>query len=245
MNYKMFSIPEADRFWNKFINHNNIVNEKYKTFCSEENKDRSLCDRDRFVEKFFKKYIGKYISVIDKVFTGTISKYGNNSYYYLDLVKPVSIYSMDYDDMNIDYSGDLLIHPKKNYYRIQYVRNQNMIYGSGYIEISAMDIMGNTVSWKCNQNFIRNFQFRFITEQEFNHIANFFKDDRDLIPFTGKRILGFKEMVEKKLCRKNCAINKIPTVYEDVETLAVDRDDAYNKFREKHDFYVHSYDIKE
>ena len=29
------------------------------------------------------------------------------------------------------------------------------------------------------------------------------------------------------------------------DNLAVDRDDAYNKFREKHDFYVHSYDIKE
>ena len=244
MNYKMFSIPEADRFWNKFISHKNFVNEKYKTFCREENKNRSICDRDRFVEKFFKKYIGKYIAVIDKVFTGSISKYGDNSYFYL--VKPISIYSMDYNEMNTNYSGELLIHPKKNYYKIQYVSNHNMMYGSGgYIEISAMDVMGNTVSWKCNQNFIRNFQFRFITEQEFNHVANLFMDDRDLIPFTGKRILGFNEMVEKKLCRKNCAANKIPTIYEDVETLAVDREDAYDKFKAKHDFYVHSCDIKE
>lgn len=242
-NHKTPSIPEADRFWNKPTNHNNTANEKYKTFCFEENKDRSLCDRDRFVEKFFKKYIGKYIAVIDKVFTGTISKYGNNSYYYL--VKPVSIHSTDHDDTNINHPGEPPTNPKKNHHRIQHARNHNMMYGSGYIEISAMDVMGNTVSWKCNRNFISNFQFRFTTEQEPNHTANPPKDDRDPTPPTGKRIPGPKETAEKKPRRKNRAAKKTPTVYEDVETLAVDRDDAYNKFKEKHDFYVHSYDIKE
>lgn len=245
MKYELLTTQEADRFWNKFLSHDRTVNEKFATFCSKENADRYLCDRDRFVEKFFKPYIGKYIAAIDKICTGSMNTYDENHHYFY-AIKPVSIYSFEYDKLDsFNFTGTKLIRPRKNYFRINYAANHNEMYGNGgYIEIRAEDVIGNTVSWKCDRDFIRNFQFKIISEDEFRHISDFFKDDRDLIPVVGQRILMFYEMVERKLCRKNCAQDKIPTIYEPIETMALDCDDAWNKFNKMKGVYVHSLDPK-
>lgn len=245
MKYELLTTQEADRFWNKFMCHDKTVNEKFMTFCSNENADRSLCDRDRFVEKFFKPYIGKCIAAIDKIFSGSMNTCGENQHYF-HMIKPLSIYSMEYDKLDtFNFTGTKIIYPRKNYFRIHYAANHNLMYGDGgYIEIRAEDVIGNMVSWKLDRHFLRNFQFKLISEEEFRHIADLFKDDRDMIPIVGQRILLFNKMIERKLCRKNCAQDKIPTIYEPIETMALDCDDAWNKFNEMKGVYVHSLDPK-
>ena len=63
MKYDMLPYKTIDRLWNAFQGHSGCVNEKYKAFKRED----SYCysDRDRFVAKFFKKYVGKCIAFAD------------------------------------------------------------------------------------------------------------------------------------------------------------------------------------
>ena len=196
MKYDMIKYDIADRIWNAFIHNDDCINKHYESFRN----DDSYCssDRDRFVSKFFRRYVGMYIIFMDKVDIG--SKIDNCFFNH----EPMSIYDTRYRiGQFYSNNGESIIVPRKKYLHINSFRAVNEMYGCGYIEMSCSDVLGDNFKVKLNYQSLSRIQFKEITRWEFEVIARQFYDDRDYIRFDVTRFLTIDEMKERKIKMKN------------------------------------------
>lgn len=210
MKYDMLSYKAVERIWDAFQGHAACVNEKYKAFKRED----SYCysDRDRFVAKFFKKYVGKCIAFVDKVVVG--SRVGSCFFYR----EPESKFAPKYSVSSF-YNPVFSI--QKKYLCINYFRAVNEMYGTGYIEMSCVDALGAKFDVRLDRSSLMYVQFKEITKLEFDMVANLFNDDRDPRPYQVERY-----MVRETTSRRGKKKQEVIT--EEVTVMAKDAEEARN-----------------
>ena len=214
MKYTMLDSEVVERICNTFYGHSEFINDKYNGFAKGNKTNYS--DRNRFVEKFFSRYIGKYIVLVDKELIGCV---GDLSVYASDRQ---SIYSSK-TKLDTCCIGKPLYRTVKKYLRVGGFSATNERYGSGYIEMVCMDIYGVVFCMRLDGNNLHRMQFREITEEEFNGIAALFADDREDVPFKVTRFLTYEEIKKKHLTRSKT----LPQ--ETVSVLAKDAEEAMDK----------------
>ena len=211
MKYDMIPKETVKRICDTFYNHSASVNEKYNKLLSEEGTQYSKSDRDRFVERFFKKYIGTYFAMIDK---NIYAIKFNNCFSW---IKPYSIFSCKQQDY---IQGDYLYRTSKIYLYIQGFMAINEMYGIGYIKMMCIDIFGKQVDVKLDYDTLSKLQFMKIDKKEFDKLSRLFKDDREDRPFKVTRYLNEKEMKQRKPKRITSEI---------ITVMAKDAEEAYKK----------------
>lgn len=218
MKYDMLLHETINRVWDTFLGHAECVNEKYKTFKGD--KTYWYSDRDRFVGRFFKKYIGKYIAFIDRELIG----YSMDNYFFPKA--PQSVYSNEYYKSWGCNKGEPVIRVQKKYLVITGFTAINEMYGQGYIEMSCVDAMGYDIRIRVDHNNMLRFQFKEISESEMGSVVRLFKDDRDDRPFKVTRYLTYEEIKERNT--KNGKTKKIKEhlVQEQTTVMAKDVDEA-------------------
>lgn len=78
MKYDMLDKESVKRVLDTFEAHSLFINKKYEAFKSKDNYWSS--DRDRFVGRFFKKYLGKFFILIDKEVIGYYDEYNDTGF---------------------------------------------------------------------------------------------------------------------------------------------------------------------
>ena len=222
MKYNMIPRSVVKKIWNLFQDHSYCENEKYKEIIKKP--DYSCSDRDRFVARFFKPYVGKYIVLVNKDEIGIMSEDGRVYVWTGD--EPVSCYSRkaykrEYCPGKPNYQVN------RKYLYVQGFYNANERYGQGYICMSCQDILGNTFDVVLSRNNLLDMQFREITEEEFKAVADLFTDDREPVPFKVTRYLNYEEMKSRRLLTKYRKEKTLLT--ETVIVPALDVADAYTK----------------
>jgi hypothetical protein len=195
--YKMISKEVAHRLCETFYDHSMFVNEKYKTFRIGE--DWISSDRDRFVNKFFKPYVGRYFILINKDVVAL--KYGDS---YMPIEQPYSIFSLNrgYKETTNFMSEGNYKRVSKKYLHINYFQAVNEPYGRGYMLMHCSDLLGDSFSIKLDASTLTSIQFIEITKKEFNDIVDLFVDNREEMTFKVTRFLTIEEMKERKLMRR-------------------------------------------
>lgn len=218
MKYDMLPYKTVERVWDTFQDHSCCINEKYASFKGKDNYWYS--DRDRFVGRFFKKYIGKYIAFIDRELIG----YSMDNYFFPSA--PQSVYSNEYHKSWGCNRGEPVIRVQKKYLAITRFTAINEMYGLGYIEMSCVDAMGYDIRIRVDHNNMLRFQFREISESEMESVVRLFKDDRDDRPFKVTRYLTYEEIKERKVKGKKVKKTEERLVQEEVVVMAKDIDEA-------------------
>lgn len=187
MKYNMLPETAVKRICDAFYAHSMCVNERYAQF----NKSTPYwySDRDRFVGRLSKQFVGKMIAFMDKeVFA-----------YAYDgcpiAIDPHSVFSTK--EVQMWNRGKPLTRAVKRYYFIQRFNAVNEINGSGYISMECLDVFGNTVVIRIDEANLKAFQFAEITSAEFGSVAKLFEDDRDSMPFQVTRYLDYEEILKR------------------------------------------------
>lgn len=218
MKYDMIPRDVVSHVMDTFYGHSCCINHDYKAFRKDGDIDDS--DRDRFVGRFFKKYVGRFICIIDReIIAGTYNGY-------VFAANPVSVYRVGSmgDSLNV---VEPLFRVKKRYLRIYDFRAVNEMYGSGFVEMLCIDAFGDRFDVRLDVNNLNSLQFREITESEFAAVSQLFVDDREDVPFKVTRYLNFDEMKSRKL--KGDTLVK-----ETIEVMAKDIDEASKKVTNVH-----------
>lgn len=215
MKYDMLSRETVKRVWDTFQSYNEGINQMYKSFALDG--DYDLSDRDRFVNKFFNKFCGKYIAFID------VQKIGAKIDSFAYFQHPESVYAPMYGERDYTIKGEPITRVQKKYLCIDGFRAVNMRYGYGYIEMSCTDMCYNKFSVQLDYNNMRHIQFKEITKKEFERVSKLFQDDRSEIPFIVTRYLTWEEMKRRNL------IDGTEPVKEDVKVMAKDMLEASKK----------------
>lgn len=235
MIYNMFDEHVYSKFLELFNKKSTYLNEKYEKVA---NLGYSITDAERFLNRVCRKYIGLNICIIDKVVTATKTAYknydGKVEAFINHLGKQISWYSTDSDEFQYISTDNLWIFPKKRYLSITNISACNKMHGGAYIVMTTKDIItGDVHCYRLDSRFFRHIQYTMVDEQMVLMLSTLLNDDREDIEFEVSRRMTFDEMVSAKLCRKNCAANKIP--FNDpravVKTVikAKDYNDAYAK----------------
>lgn len=202
-----------------FDNHDAHINEKYEKIKNKDNWWSS--DRDRFVGRFFKKYVGKKFILMDKEIVAYRDTIEEHAFY--STCEPTSLYSREYRDNCSNYRGVPLYRHSKKFLHVTYIHAVNRMYGSGFIEMECQDILGRQFHYVLDFNTLINMQFREIDDDEFGRMAELFCDDRDDRAYKVTRYLSADEMkARKKSLRKGL-------VKETVTVMAKDSEDACKK----------------
>lgn len=221
MKYDMLPYKTVARVWDTFQAHSACVNEKYETFKGKDNYWSS--DRERFVGRLFKLYVGKYIVFIDKLVRGYVSTYGGHAFYHV--CRPQSVYSNEYY-RSWGTRGEPSFVSQKRYLCVTGFRAVNEMYGSGYIEMSCVDERGSDFKVRLDHNNMTRIQFKEIPKAEFDGIAQLFEDDREPMPFKVKRYFTYEEIKERKVKGKKVKKTAERLVQEEVVVMAKDIDEA-------------------
>lgn len=229
MKYTMIPRPVVEKICNLFQDHSYCVNEKYKEITKKP--EYSCSDRDRFVARFFKPYVGKYIVLVNKDEIGRMMADGNIVAWNGD--EPVSCYSRKAYKSKIYNGGKPWYSVNRKYLYVQRFENVNEAYGQGYICMSCQDILGNTFDVVLSHNNLQAMQFREITEEEFKAVADLFTDDREPVPFKVTRYLNYEEMKSRRLLTKYRKEKTLLT--ETVIVPALDVADACTKVENVND----------
>ena len=226
MKYDMFDRESVNRVLDTFEAHSLFINKKYEAFKSKDNYWSS--DRERFVGRFFKKYLGKFFILIDKEVIGYHDEVNDIGYF--SSVDPVSIYSSDYNEHFYHYRGKRITRTVKKFLCVSCIRAVNTSAGSGYIELSCYDMFGDKVKYMLDLQMLANMQFKEITEEEFNQMMRLFQDDRDEREFKVARYLDADELKSRKRSeRKNLIKVGRYLAKEIVTVMAKDSEDAMTK----------------
>ena len=215
MKYTLLDSKVAGRICDAFYGHSEYINEKYNAFAKA---TYTCSDRERFVNKFFSKYIGKHIVLADKEIIG----YASDNFMYAS--ECVSVYSSSAKP-NIYNRGKPLYRRIKKFLVVRGFTARNEMYGSGYIEMNCWDVFGNPFCIRLDSYTLDQIQFREITEEAFNSVAGLFTDDRDEIPFKVTRFLDYEEIKKKHLTRSKA----LPQ--ETVSVMAKDAEEAMGKVK--------------
>ena len=211
MRYDYLPHDTAKRVLDAFYGHDMCINKAFEKFRNPDTYWSS--DRERFVGKFFKKYAGKHIVIIDREIIG----YNYNNFF--SFCNPLSVYSTENKEHY--FNGEAVIRKSRKYLAITGFRAINEMYGRGYIEMSCYDVFGNKFGYRIDQYTLSKLQFRELTEAEFKSVADLFTDDRDDLPFKVTRFITRDEAKEKKIKVKR---GEIPR--ETVTVYAKDDSDA-------------------
>ena len=224
MMYDMLQYETVKRVWETFQAHSAFINKKYETFKGENTYWTS--DRERFVGRFFKPYVGKCIAFTDKLVRGYKSEYDGLAFYHS--CRPQSVYSNEYY-RSWGANGEPLFMSQKRYLCITGFQAVNELYGLGYIEMSCLDERGGDFKVRLDHNNLLRIQFKEISEVEYGSVARLFEDDRDDRPYKVKRYFVNKEVKERKV--KGQVVQKVKehVVTEEVEVMAKDIDAASKK----------------
>ena len=223
MKYNMIPRKVVEKIWNLFQDHSYSDNAKYKEIIKKP--DYACSDRDRFVARFFKPYVGKYIVLVNKDEIGRMSRDGKVFAWKGD--EPVSCYSRKDYKSNIYNSGKPWYSVNRKYLHVQRFDNVNEMHGGGYICMRCQDILGHTFDVVLTFNNLLDMQFREITETEFKAVADLFTDDRESVPFKVTRYLDYEEMKSRGLLPKYRKEKTLLT--ETVIVQALDVADACTK----------------
>lgn len=221
MMYDMLPYETVKRVWETFQAHSACINKNYEKFKGKETYWYS--DRERFVGRFFKPYVGKCIAFTDKLVRGYKSEYDGHAFYHS--CSPQSVYSAEYYRSS-GANGEPLFISQKRYLCITGFQAVNELYGLGYIEMSCLDERGGDFKVRLDHNNLLRIQFKEISEAEYSGVARLFEDDRDDRPYKVKRYFVNKEVKERKV--KGQVVQKIKehVVTEEVEVMAKDIDAA-------------------
>lgn len=223
MKYNMIPRPVVEKMWNLFQDHSYFKNEKYKEITKKP--DYSCSDRDRFVVRFFKPYVGKYIVLVNKDEIGRRMTATGNAYAWTG-DEPVSCYSRKAYTRGY-FQGKPVYRVNRKYLYVYRFENVNEAYGQGYICMSCQDTLGNTFDVVLSHNNLQDIQFREITEEDFKAVADLFTDDREPVPFKVTRYLNYEEMKSRRLLTKYRKEKTLLT--ETVVVPALDVSDACTK----------------
>lgn len=202
-----------------FDNHDERINKKYEKIKKKDNWWSS--DRDRFVGRFFKKYVGKTFILMDKEIIAYKDDNGDCGFY--SACKPTSLYSRDYRENSCYFRGVPVYRNSKKFLYVTYIHAVNQRYGRGFIEMACQDILDRQFHYVLDYNTLLNIQFREISDEEFDRMADLFRDDRDDRAYRVTRYLSADEMkARKKSLRKGMA-------KETVTVMAKDAEAAYKK----------------
>lgn len=219
MKYDMLNKETIKRVIDTFDNHDDSINKKYASIKKKDNYWSS--DRDRFVGRFFKKYIGKNFILMDKEIIAFNVLVGDHIRYWS--CEPMSVYSNEYRKSGYSYQGEPIYRNSKKFLHISYIHAVNQMYGRGYIEMLCRDILERQFRYVLDINTLTHMQFKEITDDEFYRMADMFRDDRDEHAYKVTRCLSVDEMKTKKKSLCNGPIK------ETVIVMAKDSYEAYNK----------------
>lgn len=214
MKYDMLKLSDVRRVLDAFYGHSSCVNERY----SKENV--CISDRDRFVSRFFRKYVDRYIILIDREVIAYRFKNG------FMMCEPVSIYSKGFDGCPA--GATPVYRNAKKFLHVKGFIAVNSMRGTDYIEMNCYDMVGNSLKFKIDHNNLMRMQFKEILKSEFEMWAMLFRDDREPIPFKVTRYLTYDEIKERNT--KNGKTKKIKEhlVQEQTVVMAMDEDEARN-----------------
>lgn len=221
MIYDMLPYETVKRVWETFLAHSACVNKKYETFKGKETYWYS--DRDRFVGRFFRKHVCKYIAFMDRLVRGYVSEYDGHAFY--SSCSPHSVYGDEYYRGWMS-RGEPIVMSQKRYLCISEFRAVNELYGTGYIEMSCQDERGNEFKVRLDHNNMMRIQFKEISKMEYDGVAKLFADDREDRPYKVKRYFVNKEVKVRKVKGKTVEKVKEHVVTEEVEVMAKDIDEA-------------------
>lgn len=225
MMYKELTLKEARRVMDAFYAHHAYLNEEYKKFSNhDDDEDYSITDRERFVNRLFGKYVGKYYALIDKVY------WGRASTNHVFMAEEQSIYDAKFKEpyAMVDFK-DIVI-PRKTYLFVSSISAVNQYEGPGYICVYATDEHGTSRRIKLD---LHHMQWVEISKDEYEQVARLFADDRSEVGYACKRWLSPQELKDKGLYPKKKSAS-LPTVDVDVCIVAKDRDDAVDKVWKKY-----------
>lgn len=219
MKYDMLDKESVKRVIDTFDNHDDARNEKYEQIKKKDN--YWLSDRDRFVGRFFKKYVGKNFILMDKEIVAYHDTIDDCGFY--SSCEPMSLYSREYRDNSYHFRGVPVYRNSKKFLHVSYIHAVNQMYGRGFIEMACQDILDRQFHYVLDFNTLKNMQFREISDEEFDRMADLFRDDRDDRAYKVTRYLSSDEMkARKKSLRKGL-------VKETVTVMAKDSEAAYKK----------------
>lgn len=207
MKYDMLKLSDIRRVLDVFYGHTNYVNERY----SKDNV--CISDRDRFVSRFFRKYVDRYIILIDREVIAY--RFENR----LLICEPSSIYSKGFDCCPA--GATPVYRNTKKFLHVKGFSAVNSMRGIDYIEMNCYDMVGNSLGFKLDHNNLMKMQFREILKSEFEMWAMLFRDDREPIPFNVTRFVEVEVMNNRR--RKNTEFKKEVTT-----VMARDEDEARN-----------------
>ena len=184
MKYDMLKLSDIRRVLDAFYGHNNCVNERY----AKENVCISDCDR--FVSRFFRKYVDRYIILIDREVIAYRFKNG------FVMCEPVSIYSKGFDCCPA--GATPVYRNTKKFLHVKGFSAVNSMRGTDYIEMNCYDMVGNSLKFKIDHNNLMRMQFREISKSEFEMWAMLFRDDREPIPFNVTRFVEVEVMNNRR-----------------------------------------------
>lgn len=219
MVYKELTLKEARRVMDAFYAHHAYINEDYKKFSNPDDEDYSITDQERFVNRLFGKYVGKYYALIDKVYWGRCSEN------HIFSAEAQSIYDAYYKPHNIMADFKDIVIPRKTYLFVSGISAINQYDGPGYICVYAMDEHGTNRRIKLD---LYHMQWAEISKDEYGQVARLFADDRSEVGYACKRWLSPQELKDQGLY-PNKKSASIPTVEVDVCMVAKDRNDAVDK----------------
>jgi hypothetical protein len=137
--------------------------------------------------------------------------------------EPMSLYSREYRENSYHFRGVPVYRNSKKFLHVTYIHAVNQMYGRGFIEMACQDILDRQFHYVLDFNTLKNMQFREISDEEFDRMADLFRDDRDDRAYKVTRYLSADEMkARKKSLRKGL-------VKETVTVMAKDSEAAYKK----------------
>lgn len=224
MVYKELTLKEARRVMDAFYAHHAYLNEEYKKFSNPDDEDYSITDRERFVNRLFGKYVGKYFALIDKVY------WGRTTTNHVFVAEEQSIYDAKFKEHYAMADFKDIIIPRKTYLFVSSISAVNQYEGPGYICVYAMDEHGTNRRIKLD---LHHMQWVEISKDEYEQLARLFADDRSEVGYACKRWLSPQELKDKGLY-SNKKSASLPTVDVDVCMAAKDRDEAIDKVWKKY-----------
>lgn len=217
-----FNHEFIDKFDKLYQEHDACINERLKV----KNPNSFVCDRDRFVEKVFNKFKNTYIVLSNVFIVGWVNSKADLYFSNTNIVSKYTIKENDEYDYNC--LKPIYMH-QKTYLHIVYFENHNRMYGSSYVCVSCIDVLGNNIKIKLDYTNMHEMQFRFIEKDEFEQVNELFLDDREPVKFIGQRWMTRDELYANKLMRKNA--KKTPRILTSWECMAKDKEEAKEIFK--------------
>lgn len=198
----MLKVSTVERVWHAFYSLSMCNNDRYISFRGKDN--YWYTDRERFVGRFFKRYVGRYIAFMDKECIGTLI--GNSLFFR----EPESVFKPSRNNISDVNGGKSIFGCKKRYLKINGFYAINEMYGDGFIEMRCEDATGCNFNVRLDHNNMLRLQFKEIGITEFNAVKALFQDDREPMQFNVRRFVTVE--VQKGRKKETRIVDETTTV---------------------------------